>query len=154
MKGETCYFHPQTQALTNCTDCKRPICEVCLKRVNTKPYCEACSANHYEQSPWLAFLFALFVPGMGQVYNGDWQKGLVIFLTGWLVLPWIYGIVDAVTVADEIRNGVRESGTVPPGYLLLALKLGIIPFACLYFGGLFTLFASLAGLVKLLLQLG
>lgn len=113
MGGEVCYLHPQTPAVARCTDCAKPICEVCLKRVNTKPYCEACAANHHEQSPFLAFLFALLVPGMGQVYNGDWQKGLVIFLTGWLFVPWIYGIVDAVTVANEIRNGVRESATVP-----------------------------------------
>ncbi len=154
MGGEVCYLHPQTPAVARCTDCAKPICEVCLKRVNTKPYCEACAANHHEQSPFLAFLFALLVPGMGQVYNGDWQKGLVIFLTGWLFVPWIYGIVDAVTVANEIRNGVRESATVPPGYLLLALKFGIVPFACIYFGGVFALFAALVGLAKLLLQLG
>ncbi len=149
-----CYFHPQTFAVANCTDCGKPVCRVCLKRVNTKPYCEACAANHYEQSPFLAFIFALLVPGMGQVYNGDWQKGLVIFLTGWLVLPWIYGIVDAVTVANEIRNGVRESATVPPGYLLLALKFCIVPFACIYFGIVSALIIAAFGFVKLLLKLG
>lgn len=151
---EVCYLHPQTPAVAKCTDCKKAICEVCLKRVNTKPYCEACATNHYEQSPWLAFIFAFFVPGMGQVYNGDWQKGLVILLTGWLVVPWIYGIVDAVTVANEIRNGIQESKTVPPGYLLLALKLGVLPLSCLYFGIVFTLFAAFTGLIKLMLQLG
>ncbi|MCS7265289.1 MAG: hypothetical protein NZ805_10700 [Armatimonadetes bacterium] len=154
MSEETCYFHSQTQAAAICTDCKKPVCELCLKTVNAEPYCEACAANHYEQSPMLAFLFAFFVPGLGQVYNGDWQKGLVIFLTGWLILPWIYGIFDAVTVANEIRIGVRKSATVPPGYLLLALKLGFLPFACVYFCGVFVLFTAIAGLVKLLLRLG
>jgi TM2 domain-containing membrane protein YozV len=153
-EGKFCYFHPQTLAVANCTDCGKPVCSVCLKRVNTKPYCEACAANHHEQSPLLAFVFAFLVPGMGQVYNGDWQKGLVIFLTGWLVLPWIYGIVDAVTVANEIRNGVRKSATVPPGYLLLALKFGIVPFACIYFGIVFALMMAVFGFVKLLLKLG
>lgn len=121
--------------------------------MNAKPYCEACAANHHEQSPFLAFLFALLVPGMGQIYNGDWQKGLVILLTGWLILPWIYGIVDAVTVATEIRNGTRESATVPPGYLLLALKFGVVPFACIYFSIVFALMAALAGFIKLLVKL-
>lgn len=154
MNSEACYLHPKTPAVAKCNDCGKPVCEVCLKRVNTKPYCEACAANHQEQNPLLAFLFAFLVPGMGQVYNGQWQKGLFIFLTGWLLVPWIYGIFDAVTVANEIRNGSRESSTVPPGYLLLALKLGIIPFSCIYFGGIFALFAALMGLVKLMLQLG
>ncbi|MFN4179836.1 MAG: hypothetical protein ACK4I8_05955 [Armatimonadota bacterium] len=153
MESKFCHLHPQTKAVAKCSDCERPICEICLKRVNTKPYCEACASNHHEQSPWLAFLFAFLVPGMGQVYNGDWQKGLVIFLTGWLVLPWIYGIVDAVTVANEIRSGIRESATVPPGYLILAIKFGILPFACIYFGGVFALLTALANLLKFLLQL-
>lgn len=61
MSEETCYFHSQTQAAAICTDCKKPVCELCLKTVNAEPYCEACAANHYEQSPMLAFLFAFFV---------------------------------------------------------------------------------------------
>ncbi|MCX7968916.1 MAG: hypothetical protein N3B10_10605 [Armatimonadetes bacterium] len=153
MSGEACYLHPQTLSVAKCSDCAKPICEVCLRKVNTKPYCEACAANRYEQSPWLALLFSFLVPGMGQVYNGDWRKGAVIFMTGWLVFPWIYGIVDAVTVANEIRNGVRETATVPPGYLLLALKLIIVPFACIYFGFAFALITVLVGLAKLMLQL-
>ncbi len=68
-------------------------------------------------------------------------------------MPWIYGIVDAVTVANEICNGASESATVPPGYLLLAIKFGIVPFNCVYFGGIFFLLTGFVGLIKLLLQL-
>lgn len=98
-----------------------------MKRVNTKPYCESRAENCYEQSPWLAFL----VPGMGQVYNDDWQKGWIIFLS----------------------NGASESATVPPGYLPLAIKFGIVPFACVHFGGIFVLLTGFVSLVKLLLKL-
>ncbi len=140
-----CHLHPQTPAVAECTDCHKPICSVCLKTVNAKPYCESCAVQREEQSPFLAFVFALLVPGMGQVYNGDWEKGLIIFLTGWLLLPWLYGIVDAVAVATEIRTGRRESQTVPAGYLLLALKVLVGPVACLYLSGL--LFLVVGGLV-------
>ncbi len=148
--GEFCYLHPRTLAVERCLDCGKPICEVCLKRVNTKPYCEACSVNRSEQSPLMAFVFALLVPGMGQVYNGEWAKAAIVFVTGWLIVPWLYGIVDAIIVADEIKNGRRESTTVPPGYLLLVIKFGIIPFACLYFGAVLMLFSALFGVVRLL----
>ncbi len=148
---EFCYLHPQTRAIARCTECRKPICQVCAKTVNAKPYCEACAARREEQSPFLALLFALLVPGMGQIYNGEWEKGLIIFLTGWLVVPWLYGIVDAVTVANAIRSGQREALTVPAGYLLLVLKFGIVPLACLYFGGILLLLSALVGAVKALL---
>lgn len=149
---ERCFFHPEMPSEASCQGCGRPICGVCLKRVNTVPFCEACAANRYEQSPLLAGIFSLLVPGMGQVYNGEFGKGALIFLTGWLVAPWIYGVLDAVQVADEIRSGRRMSQTVPPGYIILALKIVLIPLACLYIGVLFALVRVFIGVVKLLLS--
>ena len=149
---EPCYLHPQTRAVARCTECRKPICPVCVKTVNAKPYCEACAARREEQSPFLAGLLSLLVPGMGQVYNGEWGKGLVIFLTGWLIAPWIYGIADAVTVAEAIRSGRREELTVPAGYLLLVLKFGIVLFSCFYLSGIFLLLGALIGALRGLLQ--
>ncbi|MGQ9463087.1 MAG: hypothetical protein ACUVTP_09045 [Candidatus Fervidibacter sp.] len=80
-------------------------------------------------------------------------EGIAHFFTGWLILPWIYGIVDAVTVANEIRNGIRESATVPPGYLLLIIKFGVVPFACVYLSVLIAIVMAVYGLMKLILAL-
>lgn len=128
----SCFLHPHTPAAANCEDCSQPVCEVCLVRINGKPYCEHCAVNRYQQSPLWAGVFSVFVPGLGQIYNGDWVKGVVIFLTGWLILPWLYGVVDAVVVAQAIAQGEREATTVPPGYLVLGLKIGMLGLSCLY----------------------
>lgn len=127
-----CLLHPHTPAAARCTDCDQLICEICTVRVNTRPYCEACAANHHQHSALTALIFGLLVPGLGQVYNGDYSKAVAIFLTGWLILPWIYGIVDAVLVAQEIAEGRRLEQGIPPGYLILALKIGALFFSCLY----------------------
>ncbi|MEN3000358.1 MAG: hypothetical protein ABDI19_00770 [Armatimonadota bacterium] len=142
-----CFLHPHTPATDRCTDCDQPICEVCTVRVNTRPYCEACAANHHQHSALTALVFGLLVPGLGQVYNGDYSKAIAIFLTGWLILPWIYGIVDAVLVAQEIAEGRRLEQGVPPGYLILALKIGAIFFSCLYISLVWLLISGVATLL-------
>ena len=44
---------------------------------------------------WVATALSLMVPGLGQVYNGKIIKGGIIFLTSFLVIPYLYGIYDA-----------------------------------------------------------
>ena len=100
-----CFLHPHTPAVAECVECKRPVCEVCLVRVNAQPYCEHCAVDSHTQSPFWAGVFSLFVPGLGQFYNGDWLKGVLILLTGWLILPWVYGVIDAAQIG---RASCRE----------------------------------------------
>ncbi|MBI2871426.1 MAG: hypothetical protein HYY14_06955 [Candidatus Omnitrophica bacterium] len=56
-----------------------------------------------EKSPVLAAFLSLFVAGLGQIYNGQVKKGVVIFLTFWLVIPWAYGVYDACVTARRIN---------------------------------------------------
>jgi len=54
-------------------------------------------------------VLSFFISGLGQLYNNDWKKGLVmffgavlgIFLTGGLatLAIWIWGMVDGYQVA-------------------------------------------------------
>lgn len=127
-----CFLHPHTPAIAHCEDCSQPICAVCMVQINGKPYCEHCAVDRHQQSPFWAGVFSLLVPGLGQFYNGDWGKGVAILLTGWLIVPWIYGIVDAVLTAQAIAQGEREASTVAPGYIILAMKVGVIGLSCLY----------------------
>ena len=61
----------------------------------------------------LAVTLAFLVPGAGQVYNGQVRKGLAVFFTCWMVLPWLYGIYDAYCFAQLInRNKVSTSPSV------------------------------------------
>ena len=53
---------------------------------------------YYEQkkkNEGIAILLSVIIPGAGQIYLGRVGKGIVILLTFWLILPWIYGVYDA-----------------------------------------------------------
>lgn len=47
------------------------------------------------KDPTTATILAAILPGAGQVYNGQFFKGLFVFLTCWLVIPWLFGVLDA-----------------------------------------------------------
>ena len=53
----------------------------------------------------LAAGLSFAVAGLGQIYNGQVRKGVLVFLTFWLVVPWLYGIVDAYRTAARVRSG-------------------------------------------------
>lgn len=67
------------------------------------------------KSPGLALLGSFFVPGLGQLINGEAAKGIVIFglwcmalllifvLVGFFIAPavWLWGMVDAYTSAQR-----------------------------------------------------
>ncbi len=121
--GLACELHPATPAAAACSACGRGACEVCLRWVNRAPLCEACAAGRAEQRPEVAAVFSALCPGLGQVYNGEIGKGIAFFLTGVLVLPWIWSLWDAARVAAKIQRGERRAATVPTGVVLLVLKV-------------------------------
>ena len=61
------------------------------------------------KTPWVATLLSFFISGLGQLYNGDFKKGAVMFvgavlgiwLTGGLatLAVWIWSMVDGWQVA-------------------------------------------------------
>jgi len=59
---------------------------------------------YYEQkkkSIGIAVLLSAIIPGAGQMYLGRVGKGIIILLTCWLIIPWIYGIYDAYKSAKD-----------------------------------------------------
>jgi TM2 domain-containing membrane protein YozV len=56
----------------------------------------------------LAAALSLVLPGLGQLYNGQLLKGLLVFFTAFLVVPYIYGIIDAYLVARRQMLPVAE----------------------------------------------
>ena len=66
-----------------------------------------------EKSPFLAALCAFFIPGLGQVYNGETARGIAI-LSGTLVglfiflipglIVWVFGMYDAYSMAKQMNN--------------------------------------------------
>ena len=80
--------------------------------------------RHYQvkyqhKSPFLAVILSFFVVGLGQVYNGQILKGIIIFVAAiiavflWAIiigilfsiLIWLYAIYDAYTTAQRINDG-------------------------------------------------
>lgn len=53
------------------------------------------------KDPVLAALFSAVLPGAGQLYNAQFLKGLLIFITCWLVIPYFLGIFDAYVTAEK-----------------------------------------------------
>jgi hypothetical protein len=56
------------------------------------------------KNPGIAMLLSVIFPGGGQFYNGHAGKGILILLTFWLVIPWIWGIFDAYSSANRINR--------------------------------------------------
>ena len=61
-----------------------------------------------DHSPVKAALLSL-LPGMGQVYNGQRDRGIAFALAAVLIVPWIWSIIDAGRVAAAIRQGTRPA---------------------------------------------
>jgi TM2 domain-containing membrane protein YozV len=49
------------------------------------------------------------VPGAGQAYNGQPIKGVFLFLTSVLVLPWLFALYDAHTKPTRLK---AKKGTI------------------------------------------
>ena len=72
-----------------------------------------------EKSPVLALILSAFFPGIGQFYNGQPKKGIIliiaaivslclmIILIGGILylIVWIYALYDAYTTAEAINRG-------------------------------------------------
>jgi hypothetical protein len=101
-----CAVHPEVDATGFCRNCGKPLCAVCVRPVHDAYYCEDCLANvlghaapapvapqaaAFSQaaapvpaagmpsntSPTLAFILGFVFPGLGAVYNGEYNKALI-----------------------------------------------------------------------------
>lgn len=117
----------------NCPTCgqkleyeQAEICPNCGVRIKVPPS----QPSSGLKSPGVAAICSVFIPGLGQVYNGELKKGIGIYiagLIGWalsvfvsfylfILIPiiWIYGIYDAYTTANQMNSNkipVRSSST-------------------------------------------
>jgi TM2 domain-containing membrane protein YozV len=65
------------------------------------------------RNPTVAGLFSFFIPGAGQIYNGQIAKGLLILLLSLslllsclgTIIIWIIGIIDTVMIAQKLQRG-------------------------------------------------
>jgi TM2 domain-containing membrane protein YozV len=98
-----CAVHPEADATGYCRNCGKALCAVCVRPVRDVLYCEDCLANvlgHNRpaaaqdfgtpaggapaaaamtgpRNPALAFILGFLFPGLGAVYNGQYNKALI-----------------------------------------------------------------------------
>jgi TM2 domain-containing membrane protein YozV len=67
-----------------------------------------------EKNPVLAAILSLIISGVGQIYNGQWKKGILILVVTIIVallfgllslIVVVYAMYDAYTTAQKINNG-------------------------------------------------
>ncbi len=110
---------------------------------------------HQPRQPWFALLMSLVLPGFGQLYNGQINKGIYLFLgfavllipavvfmalylpVAWVVpvgaagcagafVLWIYGMVDAWRTARQSAQYTLRSWQLGSVYLLVFLLCNLL----------------------------
>jgi TM2 domain-containing membrane protein YozV len=132
-----CVHHPDIDATTKCLSCGVPICEICRVESKNEDYCKKCivdkveGAIKNERAPILAAALSFVIGGAGQLYNGQIGKGILIFFTSWLLIPWIYGVFDAYNTAKKINEGTVElkpqTGCLPAVAVVVLLLFLMVP---------------------------
>lgn len=98
-------------------------CEYCGEKINTRAeICPKCGVRlkkaEIEKNPGLALMLSFIVPGFGQLYNNQIQKGigfivvwfisilLLVFIVGvfMLLIIWIYAMYDAYNTSKDLNK--------------------------------------------------
>ena len=102
-----------TKFCTNCgdqIDVNAVICPKCGVQI---------AGTTEEKNPILALILSVFFPGIGQFYNGQPKKGIIIIIAAIIsvalfiimigavlyLIVWVYALYDAYTSAVSINNG-------------------------------------------------
>lgn len=102
-----------TKFCTNCgdqIDVNAVICPKCGVQI---------AGTTEEKSPILALILSIFFPGIGQFYNGQPKKGILLIIAAIIsvalfiimigavlyLIVWVYALYDAYTSAVSINNG-------------------------------------------------
>ena len=89
-----CAVHSDVPATGYCRECGKAMCPECARPVRDVLYCEDClakiaghdspagalpaaPAQRSTSHPGLAFLLGFCIPGLGAVYNGEYNKALI-----------------------------------------------------------------------------
>ena len=108
---------------------------------------------HDQKSPILAAACSCFVPGLGQVYDGEMGKGFAIFfgtLFGLfaLLIPgfiiWIYGMSNAYSTARKMNDGQVPFKPANTTHIILFIVIAVVV--------VFVIFLAIMAFVSSLFQ--
>jgi len=120
-----CAIHANAEATGFCRNCGRALCQACTREVQGVLYCESCLAgmvSHQQAepapstsvspraggSPGLAFLLGFF-PGLGAVYNGQYEKALIHLV---VFVAFIVALSSGVSAPAAAALGILLGGFV------------------------------------------
>lgn len=141
-----CVNHLEKDSVAVCNHCGKSICADCLVEIKGENYCKECvtakmnKEKKEERSPILAAIMSFVIGGLGQIYNGQIGKGILIFFTAWLIIPWIIGIVDAYKTAKKINEGLITVKS-RPGCLIAVIAAVVIFWVGIFFVALLAAIA-------------
>lgn len=133
-----CAVHPELDATGYCRNCGKPMCGACTRSVRDVLYCEDClaritglagaapaeapgwsgaapgafpppAAARSANNPGLAFILGFLFPGIGAVYNGEYNKALVQIL---IFAAFIFGLASDLDDAVKAVLGILLGGFV------------------------------------------
>jgi len=114
---------------------------------------EPIQAIQEEKSPFLATLCSFFIPGLGQVYDGETARGVAIFI-GTLIglfiflipglIVWIFGMYNAYTTAKKMNNKEIPFKPTKTAHLLLFIILAVFLVGLVVFVILMAILSSFA----------
>jgi TM2 domain-containing membrane protein YozV len=147
-----------------CPVCGRPVGE-------TAQFCSACGARlsdtgsadqrgsagvHEEKSPNLALLCSFFIPGLGQVYDGNTARGVGIFIgtaVGFFIffipglIVWIYGMYDAYSAAKKMNRGEIPFRPTKTAHMILFFILAALIIVVIIFMILMAILAMFTSMI-------
>jgi TM2 domain-containing membrane protein YozV len=123
-----CAVHAEADATGYCRNCGKAMCPVCARPVQDVLYCENCLAASMGHSatgagplppstsqpqragnPGVAFILGFLFPGLGAVYNGEYNKALihiVVFAT------LIFGLASNMDDGMKAVLGIMLAGFI------------------------------------------
>ncbi len=132
-----CAVHSDVDAVGYCRNCGKAMCSTCVRPVRDVLYCEECLAGivgipgassgsatsapaapgalppavpaRSSGSPGLAFVLGFVFPGLGAVYNGEYNKALVHLV---VFATFVFGLSSDVDGSMKAVLGILLAGFI------------------------------------------